>query len=483
MAFHEDNPTKTQLLEMGYDEYMVNQSIKYVSINNDQQNDDNLLLDAMDWLSNHEITEHETKNNNINKICNIIECARYQALYALQQSQNNMQQALNLLVNANLNSSIIASPDNNNQQQQGQDNIFSNLSQENIQNLQMEDSILSATILSIEEERKKEQQFKVMKPVIVSELRSMGFLQIAANQAVNDKSVKDRKSAIQYILSHPMNSIQEKHAKIQEITNSGYSENEALTALNRYSQNLNMAMSWLMQGKPSKIKHFMYHVETKSVIQIPINNNINASMLELSEKINFKNISQQWSFYEDGKIKNFANNKILIVKCNKNEMSYNLEIIYDDFMGDINNDNDDNKENINTMNGKVNKEEMGIYKYWEIDINEKTIKNKECGLYLVYRSDSGKKFYLEKNIHIGDMSQRWCFVDENELTKLNPKELAKLLDSSDYECIICWENEPNLRLEPCGHSSFCQSCINELKPTECPVCRTKVHTSRRFDND
>lgn len=225
MAFHEDNPTKTQLLEMGYDEYMVNQSIKYIAINNDQQNDDNLLLDAMDWLSNHEISEHETRNNNITKICNIIECQRYQALYALQESQNNMQQALNLLVNANLNSSII----NNNPSQQSQDNIFNNLSQENIQNLQMEDSILSATILSIEEERKKEQQFKIMKPVIVSELRSMGFLQIAANQAINDKSVKDRKSAIQYILSHPMNSIQEKHAKIQEITNSGYSENEALT--------------------------------------------------------------------------------------------------------------------------------------------------------------------------------------------------------------------------------------------------------------
>ena len=230
MAFHEDNPIKTQLLEMGYDEYMVNQSIKYVALNEDQPNDDNRLIDAMDWLSNHEITEHESKNNNITKICNIIECPRYQALYALQQSQNNMQQALNMLVNANLNSSIIANPDNNTQNnQQSQDNIFSNLSQEDIQNLQMEDSILSATILSIEEERKKEQEFKGMKPVIVSELRSMGFLQIAANHAVNDKSVKDRKSAIQYILSHPMNAIQEKHAKIQEITNSGYSEHEAIT--------------------------------------------------------------------------------------------------------------------------------------------------------------------------------------------------------------------------------------------------------------
>ena len=230
MAYYEDNPTKSQLLEMGYDEYMVNQSIKYVTFNQ-QINDENLLLDCMDWLSKNEMTEHELKNNNISKICNIIECARYQALYALQQSENNMQNALNMLVNANLNSSIIASPsnDNNNNNDESQDNIFSNLSQNEIQNLQMEDSILSATILSIEEERKKSQQFKSMKPIIISELRSMGFLQIVAQRAVNDKSVKDRKSAIQYILSHPMNSIQEKHAKITEITNSGYSQNDAIT--------------------------------------------------------------------------------------------------------------------------------------------------------------------------------------------------------------------------------------------------------------
>ena len=132
MAFGGDNPTKYQLLEMGYNEYMVDQSFKYIN----QENNDNLLLDAMDWLNNHEITEHETKRNNLIKICTIIECTKYQALHALKQSQNNFANALDLLVNANLNTSIIAN-NNNNQQ----DNIFSNLSQQQIQELELEVNI------------------------------------------------------------------------------------------------------------------------------------------------------------------------------------------------------------------------------------------------------------------------------------------------------------------------------------------------------
>ena len=45
------------------------------------------------------------------------------------------------------------------------------------------------------------------------------------------------------------------------------------------------------------------------------------------------------------------------------------------------------------------------------------------------------------------------------------KELAKLLDSQEFECVICWENEPNLRLEPCGHSSV--KYIIYVKYTKC----------------
>merc|ERR1712228_497511 len=169
----------------------------------------------------------------------------------------------------------------------------------------------------------------------------------------------------------------------------------------------------------------------------------------------------------DGKIKNFANNKLLIVECKQEQYANNTVISYHlSVKSDLLFDDDENKEN--------NSQQLGVYKLWDIDEKEKTIKNRECGLYLVYRSDSVQKFYLEKKIHSGDMKQRWCFIEESELIKINPKELKKSLDSTEFECVICWENEPDVRLEPCGHSSFCQTCINELKPAECPICRTKL---------
>merc|ERR1711971_385824 len=36
---------------------------------------------------------------------------------------------------------------------------------------------------------------------------------------------------------------------------------------------------------------------------------------------------------------------------------------------------------------------------------------------------------------------------------------------AEFECCICWNREPNYMLKPCGHSAFCEICIDELKPT------------------
>jgi len=49
-----------------------------------------------------------------------------------------------------------------------------------------------------------------------------------------------------------------------------------------------------------------------------------------------------------------------------------------------------------------------------------------------------------------------------------------------FECCICWENEPEIILDPCHHAVFCASCIEELSPTECPVCRVRIVKSTRF---
>lgn len=45
--------------------------------------------------------------------------------------------------------------------------------------------------------------------------------------------------------------------------------------------------------------------------------------------------------------------------------------------------------------------------------------------------------------------------------------------SSDC-CIICFENESNTVLEPCGHDSCCSDCIKKIPTLQCPLCREKI---------
>ena len=72
------------------------------------------------------------------------------------------------------------------------------------------------------------------------------------------------------------------------------------------------------------------------------------------------------------------------------------------------------------------------------------------------------------------MEQRWCILSKIELSELNPSELAKELDDPDAECLICFDNEPNIILNPCEHNNFCKQCIDELQPEMCPICRTTI---------
>merc|ERR1712228_663514 len=51
---------------------------------------------------------------------------------------------------------------------------------------------------------------------------------------------------------------------------------------------------------------------------------------------------------------------------------------------------------------------------------------------------------------------------------------------AEFECCICWNREPNYMLKPCGHSTFCEICIKELQPTECPICRITIIDTKKF---
>ena len=47
---------------------------------------------------------------------------------------------------------------------------------------------------------------------------------------------------------------------------------------------------------------------------------------------------------------------------------------------------------------------------------------------------------------------------------------------SETECIVCFENKPNLLYSECLHICVCVSCDTKGKFTKCPLCRTKIKT-------
>ena len=61
-----------------------------------------------------------------------------------------------------------------------------------------------------------------------------------------------------------------------------------------------------------------------------------------------------------------------------------------------------------------------------------------------------------------------------EMIERDPKKMLRECDDPDLECIICFDNEPNARLEPCGHSHFCAQCLFDQNIKTCPICRTTI---------
>ena len=74
-------------------------------------------------------------------------------------------------------------------------------------------------------------------------------------------------------------------------------------------------------------------------------------------------------------------------------------------------------------------------------------------------------------------------LEINELIKTTklPHKLSIFNDNDgDFECVICLDNEPNILIKPCGHSTFCDVCMDDLKPTECPICRMQIESTQKF---
>lgn len=84
-----------------------------------------------------------------------------------------------------------------------------------------------------------------------------------------------------------------------------------------------------------------------------------------------------------------------------------------------------------------------------------------------------QKEIINKNELNNNESEINKTIKENIGYKLTMFEEEQDYDM-DAECIICWDRDPNVYLKPCCHSTFCNQCIDDLNPTECPICRTTI---------
>ena len=49
---------------------------------------------------------------------------------------------------------------------------------------------------------------------------------------------------------------------------------------------------------------------------------------------------------------------------------------------------------------------------------------------------------------------------------------------TESECIICFENKPNMLYTDCLHLCVCKDCDRKGKFTKCPLCRTKIKNQK-----
>eukprot|EP01083_Nonionella_stella_P001187 3459_1 len=286
------NEVCNQLTGMGYNEHQCKQAIKY--------NRHLDLLQLIEWMESHPMSEEEIHNANIDVICSMlkeenISCHRLQAIHALDQLQ--------MATDGDVMGSAVQYIKENR-------NAFQYLDVTAKEDYMLKDQILIASVQSVAHKRQKSLEWDNTKPLLVAELRSMGFLQLQATNAINSDTVHDRKSAIKWIMTHGLTAEQELNAKMDEIVHFGFSREEAQAALNKFGNSLDHSIIWLNQGKPHKINHYLYHVKTQKNIVLH-----NESVFKLAQEINFDNPYQKWSVWENGLIKNFQCNKLCVIKA------------------------------------------------------------------------------------------------------------------------------------------------------------------------
>ena len=169
-------------------------------------------------------------------------------------------------------------------------------------------------------------------------------------------------------------------------------------------------------------------------------------------------------------------NQILIVKDKVIETltktNENLVNVISNFNSEI----DDTNKYIKDITDKINNKDI-----YEITKELKNIRFEHNELKIKYKFLNNRYFSLKKtfnglnNIYIHNIINH--FNDKETLNIFNiQKELMSI--KKNFLCSICFENNINIILKPCGHVPMCDKCINNMhqfsQNINCPLCNEPI---------
>ena len=107
-------------------------------------------------------------------------------------------------------------------------------------------------------------------------------------------------------------------------------------------------------------------------------------------------------------------------------------------------------------------------------INYDNIKDKICNENKYYSN-----FEVEGNFNIYiNVSVKWWEDYNSEEEDDSEDEEPPKKTITEPECIICFENKPNMLYLECLHVCVCNVCDSKGKFSKCPMCRTKIKNQK-----
>ena len=121
--------------------------------------------------------------------------------------------------------------------------------------------------------------------------------------------------------------------------------------------------------------------------------------------------------------------------------------------------------------GMVKDYEFNEYNIYSINYNN--IKDKISNENKYYSNFKVKGNF---NIYIKVSVEWWVDYDSEEEDDSEDEEPRKTI--TEPECIICFENKPNILFLECFHLCVCNVCDGKGRFNKCPLCRTKTKNQK-----